>query len=371
MQQNNQAYRFTELDIIGFDGRPRAICGLALPVVKWRNRDVFSELAEEGPAEPFSHSQLNALMEDGRMTMLPRPEVAFPNAQVLYITETLLSKLRNGHRSHISFFSDPTFLMDGMRFKSSDIHWQKLECVVDDSRVFAACLTAGFARQLMDHIATCLSETCTSLLRGFLVTNNQNDRLQAEQYAKAARYAARSAQLRSQILVRYAAALNYSNTPERVSNIFRLASVEFPSWTYEDFVTELERLLSTLKRQINFAPSAYSLPEPDVAQRGSLPQDLGTPERSQAILSHFARQNFRKSPAELDEVTYSLIQGSEEDREWFASLIEQETSTRKRTINLLMFLKKARTSPTRSPIAERLYSEIERLRVQETRTTNC
>lgn len=219
---------YDELEIVGFDGTTRAVCGRYLPLVRHKPSDQFFKLSsrnETHQSRPvYTRDEVEHFNAQGRITSIPSPVPAFHGAMVIYTSRELFNSVE--------------------RHKSS-LDWQEIE-----SQGWVACTTEDKAERYLNSVAWVIMAKATEELLVFFATQADEYQERAERLMKMARTAACEKTLKARVYVRYGLTLKFSKTPERLDNVYQLRiSREFPNWTWETFQMRIMRLTEMLQDQ--------------------------------------------------------------------------------------------------------------------------
>ncbi|HEX8493072.1 MAG TPA: hypothetical protein VF658_09545 [Pyrinomonadaceae bacterium] len=212
---------YSELEIVGFDGKTRAVCGRFLPLVRHKETDQFFKLSLRDPNAKsravFSRDEIEIFATEDRLTFLSEPVPAFEDALVVYLKSAIL---------------------DASELPLPEPYiWQELS---DDT--WATCIPKVEAEQLLNDFGQTLMNKATDLLSDFFVRRDQDFRAAAKRMTDMAICATTDQELRSRIYLRYGLSVMFSNTPERLDNVYQLIiRREFPTWTWETFQMRLLR----------------------------------------------------------------------------------------------------------------------------------
>lgn len=222
---------FEDLEIVGFDGTVLVECEAVLPVARHKPTDLFFKLVAGSDSQRLAtefisfstKDEIEAYVKEGRLTLLPEPVAAFAGAVVVYVDENLLAA---------ADIQLPDY-----------IRWQQLM-----PHVWVGCSTQEVVEDLLDYWATRLMNEATLLLEEFFLENNQKLCKRAEYLTDMALCAAEGATLRARIYLRAGVSIMFSDTPERLDNLYQLTvRHEFKDWTWETFQVRLRRLIDLLK----------------------------------------------------------------------------------------------------------------------------
>ena len=228
---------YKDLEIVGFDGSLHVACGRFLPIVRDKSTDRFYKLSPRRGADStmadYSPEQIKALSADNQITLLSTARPAFPLAMVVFVSQQALDS---------ASVQLPI-----------DFAWQEIPLTG-----WVGCNVDEQSLAFLSKLARVLMAKATEELVDFFASQQESSCLRAKELIDMARAATtgmagvptRDLTLRAQILLRYAIALKYSNTPERLDNVFELAiHREFPEWTWESFQTRVTRLSEMLHDQ--------------------------------------------------------------------------------------------------------------------------
>ena len=88
-------FPYDEVEIVGFEGTVSAECGRALPIGRHKFTGRFFRLSgDDSEIEQevlYTRDEIDSYVEESRLTLLPKPMPAFPEAVVIYVTEKFLN----------------------------------------------------------------------------------------------------------------------------------------------------------------------------------------------------------------------------------------------------------------------------------------
>lgn len=231
---------YEDLEIAGFEGTVLVECELVLPVIRVKKDDLFFKLTTRLPdvsriegidADSLifsTRSEIEALANEGRVTLLTEPFPAFPKAVVAYVNNEFL------RAANVEI---PNF-----------VKWQQLS-----DEVFVFCAPEDTAQQLLDEWATNTMDNATLLLERFFQTQDKQLSAQAEHFTDLALCAATDVTLRARIYLRAGLAVMFSEPPERLDNLYQLSvRRKFPDWSWETFQERLRRLADILRIRVAY-----------------------------------------------------------------------------------------------------------------------
>lgn len=227
---------FMDFEIVGFDGNVIVECEMVLPLARHKSTDVYFKLTKDALVEShygnapyvsqpqFTRAEINARLEEGRLTLLPRPFPAFQGAMIAYFDSEFLE-------------STEKELPEGFY----------RQCLSDD--VLVVCGTQDRVESLMNLWANQIMNSSTLQLEQYFLTRNKNSSITAERLTDLALCAVAESnhELRARLHLRQGLALMLSDTPERLDNFYQLTVRRvFPEWSWEAFQTRVIRLSEIL-----------------------------------------------------------------------------------------------------------------------------
>jgi hypothetical protein len=234
-------FPYNEVEIVAFADKIIAECDRALPIGRHINSNKFFKLSLDNdsminPNVQYTEEEFKSFFKEGFLTIISpsQPIYAFPNAIIVYVTKKFIDAL-------------------GQQWEKTSLQWEKLQEMKEDQEVWFACAPSSEIEALMNSWGECLMDKATDQFIEFLVQGKPTVLQQkTEDLADLALCAALKPDLRAHIYLRYASAILFSSTSERLSNIFKLCiQGEFPNLTWEIFMEELNRYIDCLKKPVD------------------------------------------------------------------------------------------------------------------------
>jgi hypothetical protein len=234
MNFSNEDYE--NLEIVAFDGTLRVLCGAFLPIVRDKRTDRYYKLSprrDKDSTPMLDLAEVNAFTSEKLITRLAEVRPAVPFALVVWISEAVVKEAE-------------LELPDGYG-------WQEI-----DSRGYVGVAVDEQSLGFLNDVARALMAKATNALVEFFANRKEMYCNRAKEIISMARAATTAMpktlapdwSLRAQIILRYALALKYSSTPERLDSVFELRiRREFPQWTWESFQKRVTRLSELLRDQ--------------------------------------------------------------------------------------------------------------------------
>lgn len=205
---------YEDLEIVGFDGTVLVECETVLPIARHKPSDQFFKLTTDNShpdtdtplsTQPlselevnlisfFSRDEIDAYIQEGRLTLLPEAVPAFAGAMVVYVNEE--------------------FLVAAGSQLPEPFYWQHLS-----PQTWVACGHQEVLEDLLNHWGTLLLGEATERLEQFFLENDQELCSYAEHLTDLALCAANDLTLRSRIYLRSGLAVMLSDIPERLDNL--------------------------------------------------------------------------------------------------------------------------------------------------------
>ena len=300
MNFSNEDYE--NLEIVAFDGTLRVLCGAFLPIVRDKRSDRYYKLSprrDKDSTAMLDLAEVNAFTSEKLITRLPEVRPAVPFALVVWISEAVFKEAELD-------------LPDGYG-------WQAM-----DSQGYVGVAVDEQSLGFLNDVARALMAKATNALVEFFAHRKEIYCIRAHEIISMARSASTAMpkglapewSLRAQIILRYALALKYSSTPERLDSVFELRiRREFPNWTWESFQIRVTRLAELLHDQ------AFSTRITSQAEVGSQYMVL-TISKSIAALQSVAdsekvraceamaesfRSSYEASPKQIEELAEKML----------------------------------------------------------------
>src|SRR6185312_1600854 len=283
----------------------RVASGAFLPIVRDTRTDrchILSARRErDSTAAAYSREMAN-LSGDTLITLLPTPKPAIRFAMAVWV-------------------SQQAFEVANIELPS-EFDWQKI-----GARGWAGIGVDEKVLEFLNQFARALMDQATDQLVDFFAQHQESNCTRAKEIISMARAAtagmprspAPDYSLRAQIILRYALALKYSRTPERLDTVFELrVRSEFPTWTWESFQKRIMRLSENLHAQAfvrgivssDKVTSGYMVLE--ISKSIRMIQSIESSERIRACeeIAEGFRGSYASPPEEIQRVAHELSNSS-------------------------------------------------------------
>lgn len=232
---------YDDLAIVGFDGMVLSDvhCDESLAIVQSKSDSNFAVLSSDSDGKSelswFGSDDLQRLLSESRLTLLPEPVEAFPGAVVLYATEELLRD--SGYQANRPTEYEP-------------LHWQRLR--ETDQPTLACCISRDACKDLLNHLTKHLLTVIDENLIEAFVKKERVLYSSAKATAEMALDAVRDKHLAESIYLRLGVAMFRYDGMEQLLSLYSLISSKYPKWRKESFLSQVIDYAEIVRAAANF-----------------------------------------------------------------------------------------------------------------------